>query len=66
MAYDAWKLADGIARAAEVAVQDAWEKFDHRVGAAPSVEMLERAAELRAVATARLREAIDALQSPEP
>jgi hypothetical protein len=66
MAYDAWKLADGIARASEVAVQDAWEKFDRRAGAAPKVEMLGRAAELPAAATARLRDPIDALQSPEP
>jgi hypothetical protein len=61
VALDAWKRADGEARAAESRLLAAWELYEKHLVAAPTVDLLRQVAHLRGQANEQLSLAMIAL-----
>jgi ferric-dicitrate binding protein FerR (iron transport regulator) len=53
-AYEAWKVADAAARAAEGRLREAWDQFDRLGGEPPAPGLMAEVSRLRAVANDRL------------
>lgn len=53
-AYEAWKLADAEARAAEARLKAAWEEYDANHRAPPTAELMADVSRLRAAANDKL------------
>jgi ferric-dicitrate binding protein FerR (iron transport regulator) len=59
-AFAAWREADAAARAAENRLQEAWAAFEVRAAEPPPAQLLTQVSQLRAVANAKLAEAMKA------
>lgn len=57
-AIQAWKIADGEAKAAEGRLRAAWDIYDHDKSLPPSADLMAEVSRLRSVANAKLAEAM--------
>jgi hypothetical protein len=60
---EAWRQADGEARAAEARLQLAWHAYENQNGAPPSVELIELVSRLRAHANGLLHQAMSLMKA---
>lgn len=57
-AIQAWKIADGEAKAAEGRLRAAWDIYAHDKSLPPSADLMVEVSRLRAIANGKLAEAI--------